>query len=334
MTSDGEKRHPAKSAGSRMTAAVPTAKPSDTIHDVEHALAHKVNDFETVNYVYVLDGRRLAGVISIKEIFRSPKHAKLQEVMRTAIISVRPRTSLERAALLAVKNGIKAMPVTDKDGAFLGVVSADSLQEILHNEAVEDALLSAGIVHRGDGSAVALLTASPAVHFRRRIPWLLAGLLGGLLAAGIVTVFEHALEEEILLAAFIPMVVYLADAAGSQTQTLYIRSVALDAKLDLRAYAAREAAVVARLAAVLAVAIGVISLSWWRHAALGITLAVSVLLTMFVAAAVAVLLPWAFIRKGIDPAVASGPLATIIRDISALAIYFAVAAAVLAAFAT
>jgi len=328
-----ERKYPKTVAGNVITKDVPTARPDETIADLEKRFHRDISKYATINYVYILSSdNKLVGIISIKEIFRSPLPRTIKNAMHKEIIAARPHTPLERAAFLAVKAGIKAMPVTDKDGKFLGVITADSLQEILHQESVEDALLTAGFT-KTKGLATALLKASPSVHFRKRIPWLLAGLLGGLLAAVVVSFYEHALREELLLASFIPMVVYLADAAGSQTQTLYIRSIIMETKFDMRAYMKREVDVVLRLAIVLALTIGFISFFAWKSAVIGVTLGVSIFFTLLVSTAVAIFLPWFFTKKNIDPAVASGPFATLIRDITNLFIYFTVATLVLRYFA-
>lgn len=328
---NGEKKtYPKNTVGDRIDGNVPIVKTGDTVKEAEHAIRTDIDGFDTINYVYVVEHGELKGVLSIKELFRSGQEIRFRDIMRTDLVTVRPHTTKERAAILAVKASIKAIPVLDKNGAFLGVFPSDAIQQAIQHDSIEDALIQAGIVkHPEEAIANILIKATPKTHFLRRFPWLLIGLVGGLLSAGVVNLYEHALLEEILLASFIPLVVYLADAAGSQTQTLYIRSVVLDAKFDMKTYLHREVKVIGMLALALAFTVGLIGLATWSSPVIGITLFISILLTMCVSATVAIFLPWFFMKHQIDPAVASGPFATLVRDISNLFIYFTVATVVL-----
>jgi magnesium transporter len=322
-----------KTVGRQMDTAVPTANPDDTIADVERTLLARAKGFVTLNYVYVVDaGGRLVGVMSIKELFRSPKSSKVGGLMRRDLVTVRPNSHQERAALLALRHSLKAVPVVDKDSKFLGVVAADAIQSILHNEAVEDALLSAGITAPKDDAAVALLLASPATHVRRRLPWLIVGLVGGVVAAGVVDRFHRSLEAQLVLASFIPMVVYIADAVGSQTQTIFIRSLVLDPRLSVGAYVGREMRVSVMLAAALGASIAAFAGLWWGSPLLATVLGLSITATILISTLVALVLPWTFLRLRLDPAIASGPFATLIRDISNLFIYFTIASVAIGNF--
>lgn len=325
-----EKSYPRNVVGSRIDRKVPIFPCKSLVKDIEHDLLDRIDDFDTINYVYCVENHELKGALSIKELFRSGRDLPFKDVMRTELATVRPYTTRERAAVQAVRASIKAIPVIDKEGHFLGIFPSDAIQLALQHDSIEDALIQAGIVkHPEEAVASVLIKATPKTHFLRRFPWLLLGLFGGFLSAGVVNLYEHALLEEILLASFIPLVVYLADAAGSQTQTLYIRSVLLDTKFDMRAYLHREVKVIAMLASALALTVAATGYAMWRSPVVGITLLISILLTMTVSAAVAIFLPWFFMRHKVDPAVASGPFATVVRDITNLFIYFTVASAVL-----
>jgi magnesium transporter len=247
------------------------------------------------------------------------------------VIAVRPHTHQERAALLALEHSLKAIPVTDKDGKLLGVVPSDVILTILHSEHVHDTLLSAGISPSSDPAAT-LLKAPATTHFRRRLPWLLVGLAGGVFAAGVVSAFHASLEAQIVLASFIPVVVYIADAVGSQSQTVFIRSMTLDTKLDVMRYATREARVSLMLAGALALILAAVGFVWMNSPFIGTVLGLSIFSTVLVSTAVALFLPCFFSKLKFDPAVASGPFATIVRDITNLFIYFTIASSMIAAF--
>jgi magnesium transporter len=264
------------------------------------------------------------GVFSIKDVFQKPYETKISDILTSDIVKAHLHTRQEKVALLALKNNLKAIPVVDKENIFLGVVPSDVILEILHNENVEDALLGAGI-HKFKDPVVSIIHASAFLHFKKRLPWLVLGLVGGTLAAFIVNAFTEILKIQLILAAFIPSIVYIADAVGAQTQTLYIRSLAIDNKLNFKKYVLREIRVGLSLALVLAAIMGAVGLLWYQVPLLGLVLALSFFSTIVIAVIVAILLPSLFLKLKLDPAITSGPFATIVRDISSLLIYFLIA---------
>ena len=151
----------------------------------------------------------------------------------TDFVTVRTSTDQERVAHLALKYNIKAVPVVSKDHTFLGVVPSDKILEILNREHTEDVLRFAGVRHKHSPVQDVLLDQSPLTHVKSRLPWLVIGLLGGVLAAFVIGIFEETLAHELLLAAFIPAIVYMADAVGSQTQMLFVRALAVDHNLKV-----------------------------------------------------------------------------------------------------
>lgn len=324
---------PKHSAGAAMTTAVPTVRDNQTVSDIEALLLKHAYEFATISYIYVLDeAGKLIGVLSIKDVFSHDKKTAVKELMTTAVVSVRAHSHQERVALLAVHHNVKALPVVDHDNKFLGVVPSDTILKILHSESIEDILKGVGVVV-AKGEARDTLTGSVGLQIRRRLPWLLFGLLGGMVAAVVVRFFEEALTAQVLLAAFIPTVVYMADAVGSQTQTIFIRSLALDHEIKIGRYIRRELFVGLLLSLILGIVIALIALVWLGSPIIGVILAISLAVTIIAASFIAVVLPWLFTKIKVDPATASGPFATIIRDLFSLLIYFGIAQLVLTAVA-
>lgn len=313
-------------AGRLMTSKVPIISKDATVSDVEKLLLKKTDEFETINYIYLTDQyQRLKGVISIKELFRSPKEAKVSRLIIKDIASVRTHTDQEKVALLALKHNLKAVPVVDKDDRLLGVVPSDTILKILNTENIEDALHMVG-AGKLENPAVSIIKAPALLHFKKRLPWLVLGLIGGIIAAFIVGFFERSLEEQIALAAFIPAIVYMADAVGAQVQTIFIRSLALQKSLDLKKYLWREVRVNIFLSLVLGGLIFLFSFLWLASLPLSFVLGFSVFLTVLSAMVIALGLPLFLQKIRFDPAVASGPFATVLRDIISLLIYFGIAA--------
>ena len=321
--------YPPESAGRRMVYNVPTALSGEKISHIRKRLFEKGEDFETLNYIYILDkDNKLIGALSLKAVFQKTEEAKIEDLMVKEPVTVRPSTDQERVAILALKHNLKAIPVVNKENIFLGVVPSDVILEILHSENVEDMLRFAGISKRNT-----VLTKVPvSIMAKLRLPWLIFGLLGGLLAAQIVSFFEGALTVHFVLAAFIPLIVYMADAVGVQAQTLFIRNLALDSRLDIRKYFLKEIKISLIIALILGVLLAVISFLWFDLLDIGIILGLSLFLTVICACLIAILIPWLLQNLKKDPAIGSGPFATILRDVLSLLVYFSIASALLQLF--
>jgi magnesium transporter len=302
---------------------IPIARPDQTIGDVERLLLKNTDQFETINYIYIVSHKKLVGVLSVKELFRSPKTARVRDLMHRDLISMTEDRPLHEAAWLALRHDIKAIPIIDRRQKFVGVIPSDMILHMLHRRQVDELLRTAGL-HSTDPAHL-LLHERVLPYLTHRLPWLLIGLAGGLAGAGIVHSFSKALEAELLLAAFIPAIAYMADAVGTQTQTILIRSLAIEQHLNMRRYLLRESITGAFIATILG-SIAYVTVMLWGGRNLvpfvvGSSIAISVLLAMIVA----VSLPLILRRLDWDPAVASGPFATVLRDILSLTIYFTIA---------
>ena len=319
------KKFVSQSAGSLMTTSVPLIRKEQTLGEIRAFLFKKMNGLETINYIYVVDkDKKLIGVFSIKEIFRKPKETKVSDVMETILIKCRASTDQERVAILALKNNLKAIPIIDKEEKFLGVVTSDTILNILHQENVEDILLAGGI-SKLDSPIRALTTAKASTLVRIRLPWLLLGLFGGVFAAQIIGFFENILKRQIFLAFFIPAIVYISDAVATQTETLIIRGIAIDSKLSLKKYFLREIKVGILLALILGGILAVTVAIFWQKISLAIVLGLAMFFGISLSVIVAMSIPLILQRFKKDPALGSGPLATIITDISSITIYFVIA---------
>lgn len=333
MQTSASAHHPPESAGRILTARIPVVSLEATIADIERLLVNKHSQFDSINYIYVVDRAGvLCGVLTIKSIFRVPKVTRVKDVMVTDVISARATVDQERLALLALRHNLKAIPVVDKEDHLLGVVASDTILSILHHESKEDLLLRAG-VRRFDRDSVDPLTAPVFTHVKKRLPWLLVGLFGGTVGAAIISYFEDALAAELLLVAFIPALVYMADAVGTQSEMLFVHAASLQDKVLLGRYLKREFQISSILSLVLATALSLVAFLWFDSGVLTITIGLSLLLAVLSASMFAVILPWILIRLRRDPAVASGPFVTIFSDLLTITIYFLIAEAVMRFFA-
>lgn len=315
-----------RTAQQLLSTRVPTTTPETTIGDVERLLVEKTAAFDSIDYVYVLDADgKLVGVISIKDVFRKPKDAPVGSADVNPMITARPNASQERVAHLALKHNIKAVPVVDLNEKFLGVVLNDTILRVLYQETSEDLFRLAGIKRTAtayDNVATIPLGAS-LVH---RLPWLLIGIVGGVLIAGIIGQFERTLEQNLILAAFIPLLVYIADAVGTQMEAFIIRDLAVDPSFKFPRYFARQLLVIGAIALITGAALSAFTAAWYRDFRLSLVLGISLIITILSSVVTGLLIPFAFNKLKQDPAVASGPIATIIQDALSVLIYFSIAA--------
>jgi magnesium transporter len=326
-----KKTFPLDTAGERMITTIPYVKIGQSISDIQEKLLKTAKNFKTLDYVYVIDEENvLKGVASIKEILQSPKNLKIEKVMKRKLVVAHSLMHQETVVQLALTNNIKAVPVVDKDNHLLGIVPYDTILQIFHEEVHEDIFKSAGI-HRPE-RGLNVIKASTSKMLKVRLPWIIVGLVGGIIAASIVGNFENVLSTYLVLAMFMPVLVYMSDAIGTQSETLIVRSMALDPKFSIKTYLSKEFKVAIYLASVCAIFLAVTAMLGWGVYLLGIVIGLSMFLSIIVAVLVATFLPLMLRKLKLDPAVATGPFATVITDILTLAIYFGVASVLIGYF--
>jgi magnesium transporter len=228
----------------------------------------------------------------------------------------------EQATWLAVGSGGSRVAVVADDGRFVGIMPPHALLAVLHHEHEEDLARLGGYLR---GASIARKAAEEPVllRFWHKLPWLMIGLLGTFLAADIVSGFDERLEKNVILAFFLPGVVYLADAVGTQTETVVIRGLA--ANIPLRHVFRREAITGLMVGVTLAVIVMPLALLRWDRSDVAIAVALSLLAACSVATLVAMLLPAVLQQLGRDPAFGSGPLATVVQDILSIVLYLSIA---------
>lgn len=304
---------------------VPVATTHQSIRHVEKLLLEHEAAYAAIDYIYIVDSRRkLKGVLSIKDLFRLPKGMAIEEAMTTNVIAVHPHSHREHVARLALKHSLKAIPVVDKEGHFIGAVPAHTVLKIVNEELSEDVYKFAGIESH-EYTSISVLRSTPVHMLQMRLPWLLFGLFGGLLAAQVVGVFEELLQAEIALVGFMPLIVYISDAVGGQSQTIFIRSLAMEGKLPFVRYFIREMITAAGIGVILSVILFGFTSMTGITPRVGAVIAVSLFLTVIISITTALSIPAVLHRTGRDPAIASGPFATIIRDVSSILVYFGIA---------
>lgn len=324
MEENNIKKLKKETAGKIITANVPVIDIDEDIRGVEKFLIRGASKFESINYVYVVNKRRkLAGVASIKEIFRQKKNTKIKRVMTTELVVARPSTDQEKIVYKALKFNIKAVPVVDRNGFFLGVVQSDDILRVLHEESEKDMLQMAGVIN-SKGSFDNIMNISAFKSFLHRFPWLLVGLLGGLLIARIIGLFEKTIYTNIILIVFIPLVTYIASAVSSQMSTFLIRDLAVGNGFSFLKYFFKNCLIVFLIAVSSSLSFFLLNIILYKNIEIGIVLSVAIFFAITSSLFTGLLVPLALYKMKIDPATASGPFGTIMQDTLSVLIYFSI----------
>ena len=299
---------------------VPLASPSVSAEQVRGSLNE--GTYDSLTHVAILEGTKLVGVLSIEALFAASGGVTPGQLMDPNPTVVALATDQEVAARRAVEHGESALAVVDKEGNFFGFVPPQRLLAVLLWEHEEDMDRLGGFV-RNTSEARRASQEPAGRRFQHRVPWLLVGLVGALFSADLVGVFEEQLQEEVLLAFFVPGIVYLADAVGTQTETIVIRGLSVG--VGLRQMARPELFSGLLIGLALSTVFLPVALLRWGNGEVAIAVSLSLLAACSVATLIAMTLPWAIQRFGKDPAYGSGPLATVIQDLLSILIYFVIA---------
>ena len=304
------------------TERVPVARRDERVGEVRRQLVGR--EFRCAEDLVVLEAGRLVGLVSIERLLAADANANVGEIMDPDPPTVAPDTDQERAARAMVDRHECSLAVVDADGRFLGLIPPYRMLRVLLDEHEEDLARLGGYLV---GTARARGAAEEPVAQRlwHRLPWLLIGLLGAMAATAIVGSFEHQLEANVLLAFFIPAVVYMADAVGTQTETVLIRALA--AGVTVRSVLRRELLTGVVMGIVIGAAFLAFALVGWGDVEVAVAVALAMFASCSIATLVATALPAAFQRLGKDPAFGSGPLATVFQDLLSIAVYLAIVAA-------
>ena len=162
-----------------------------------------------------------------------------------------------------------------------------------------------------------------------RVPWLFMGLLGGLVTVFIISRYEAILALDVRLAFFIPVIVYLSDAVGTQTETIYIRALAYKKKINFLKYIIKESAVGLGLGVIFGIILGIFSMYWLKSLPIGLTVGIAVLINLSIAPLLTLSISNMLHKRHTDPALGVGPAATIIQDLISILIYFAIASIII-----
>lgn len=305
-------------AAEHLTYAVARAFANDTAATVWAALANQ--PLEDSELLCVVDEhQRLLGHVRFTELFALPPDSAVGEAMH-APLAVSAGEDQEKVASFALHHNLNSVPVIDSGGRLLGVVPTHALMQILRHEHVEDIHRLSGL-QRETAHARSVLDMPPMQRARQRLPWLLFGLLGSVIATFIVSRLEAELEKQLALAFFIPGLVYMADAIGTQTEAVVVRGLSLT-RVAMGKLLFGEI----RTGLMIGLVLGAMTFPavWLTFGEVRLAFAVAgaLLVSGGLATSLGLLLPWLLMRFRQDPAFGSGPLATVVQDVLTLLVYF------------
>jgi len=284
-------------------------------------------DAEIIYYVYVVDAQtRLTGVLSLRELIAAEDGTPLREIMFQNVVSVPAKMDQEEVAKVVARYDLMAVPVVDQDNRLLGIITVDDIIDVIEEEATEDIYRLTGT---GELEGVNIFETTVYTLARKRLPWLFVSLVGGLISGSVIGAYENTLEAVVILAAFIPVIMDMGGNVGTQSSTLFVRSLATGEvqQKDVWRYLMREIQVGLTIGVVNGIVIALAASIWQGIPLLGVVVGGSMFATIILAALIGTLIPIIFNHLGIDPAITAGPFVTTIKDVTGLLIYFSIATA-------
>ena len=321
--------YPDNSVGSIMTAEFTDLKQSMTVAQAIAHIRRTGENSESVYTCYVTDaGRRLEGVLTIKELLLAQDEQLIAELMETDVITAETTEDQEEAVARMMRYDFISLPVVDKEGRLVGIVTVDDVMDVMEEEATEDFEKMAAMAP----SEKPYLKTGVLSLAKHRILWLLVLMISGMITGGILGQYEAAFAAMPLLVTFIPMLTDTGGNAGSQSSTLVIRGMAVG-EIQLKDFAKvfwKELRV-SMLVGVVLSAVNFVRLiiTYPGNQMVALTVALALFVTVLLAKTVGGVLPMAAKLCHADPAIMAAPLITTIVDAISLVVYFRIACVLL-----
>ncbi len=325
-------RYPENSAGSIMTIEYVTLRPDMTVKEAILRIRRTGFDKETIYTCYVTSYRKLIGFVTVKDLLLAQDEDTLiSEMMDQNVIFANTHDDREEVVQKLSKYNFLALPVVDSDLRLVGIVTFDDAMDVMEDEATEDIEIMAGMTP----SDKTYLKSDVFDLFKHRIPWLLLLMVSATFTGIIMTKFEKALAAQVVLAAFIPMLMDTGGNSGSQSSVTIIRALSLGelefGNLIMVIWKELRTAILCGIALAIA-CFGKIMLvdRLIMHnpnvtVTVAFTVCITMVLTVMVAKIIGCTLPMIAKKLGFDPAVMASPFITTMVDAISLIVYFGMA---------
>ncbi len=323
--------YPENSAGSLMTPDYIDLKKTMTVAESLKHIKEAGVDSETIYSCYVIDvvGRSLIGVVSLKALIMAEPDDLVEDLMHTEVMSVSVLTDQEEVSNIFKRYGLLALPVVDREGRLVGIITVDDIFEVIDEEATEDFQKMAGVTGAGDDE---YLDMGVLKHVRTRLPWLFILMCSYMITGGIITSFENMLSSCISLVTYMPMLMGTGGNSGSQSSTLIIRGMATD-EIDLKDIA-RVLWKEIRIGVLVGICLSILNFLRIIYIdgeppMVALTVCGAMMIIVMLAKSAGAMLPMIAKAVHIDPALMAGPVVSSLTDMMSLGIYFLFASMVL-----
>ncbi|TYB78525.1 magnesium transporter [Bizionia myxarmorum] len=310
------------SAGGLMAKELVKVYETWTVAGCLRRIRTQAQDVRRVHSIYVVDRQnKLIGRLSLKDLIVARSDQKIADIYITSVDYVFVDEDVEDVAKVMQKYDLEAIPVVDKNYTLLGRITIDDIVDVIREEADKDYQLAAGISQdvEADDSIWKLTKA--------RLPWLLIGMFGGLGAAGIIEQFNDHMGAFVVLLSFVPLIQATAGNVGVQSSAIVVQGLAND---SIDGNIVKRLLKEALLGLVNGFAIACIGLLITHFVfntpyIVSITISIALIAVIIMAAIIGTFIPIFLDKRGIDPAVATGPFITTSNDLFGILIYFLIA---------
>ena len=316
----------AETAGRLMTTEFINLKEFQSASEALTIVRRQAAFTETIYSLYVTDRERhLTGILSLRDLVTADPSALIGDVMTRDVVNVTTDTDQEEVARAIQRYDFLALPVVDREQRLVGIVTVDDLIDVIEQEATRD-IYAAGAVQAGDEDDY--FQSNLFVVARRRVVWLAVLVIANGFTTHVIAMNDLVLQQVVLLAAFIPLLIGTGGNVGAQSSTVVIRGLSTQRIQGLGVMRAifREAVAGALLG--LLMLLVVVPFAWWRGEGplVGTAVGISLMAITTLAATAGAALPLLFDRMGLDPALMSAPFITTATDVAGVLIYLRTAA--------
>ena len=305
-------------AGGLMAKELVQVKETWTVAGCVREMRRQAENVTRVHSIYVTDKEgKLKGRLSLKDLLTASEKSKISEVYIPKVDYVTVHTEGEEVARIMQKYDLEAIPVVDEDGLLVGRITIDDIVDFIKEEADKDYQMAAGISSdvEADDSVWELT--------RARLPWLILGLFGGLGSVYIMKGFDEAITNYPILFFFTPLIAAMAGNVGVQSSAIIVQGLANDnVKGSLVNRLVKEVGLALINGTALSALVMLFGFVVGQDLLVSIAIAVSMLSVIIVAALIGTFVPIILDRRGIDPAIATGPFITTSNDIFGIFLFF------------
>lgn len=313
------------SAGGLMAKELIKVKESWTVAGCVREMRRQAEEVTRVHSIYVVSKEdELLGRLSLKDLLTSNTKTKITEIYIPKVDFVYVTDTAEDVARVMQKYDLEAIPVVDENKKLLGRITIDDIVDFIKEEAEKDYQMAAGIsqVVEADDSILQLT--------RARLPWLFLGLLGGVGAAYIMGGFEDFLDDHAILLLFTPLIAAMAGNVGVQSSAIIVQGLANDdVKGSIANRLVKEMLLAMLNGAALAIVLFFFLWAWKGEMSYSLSISISLFVVIIVAGIIGTFIPLFLHKRGIDPAIATGPFITTSNDIFGILIYLWIAKMIL-----